>query len=166
MERPLCICAAASLWKRCFNFALVTVCGPFQAHFHENRNTPLTKRPRSAIIEWNAVFYFYLSVKGNLFHGAEKTLFCKDPHHCHLYRDGDVRAVGGAAVHPERHRPEGAEGGAGSRRCPPQNLSQRRKQTHPMGRTSQRQSRKAPNNGTRPLPPSAPSWVRSFCLPA
>ena len=33
-------------------------------------------------------------MKGILFHGAEKTLFCKDPHHCHLYRDGDVRAVG------------------------------------------------------------------------
>ena len=33
-------------------------------------------------------------------------------------------------------------------------------------RTSQRQSRKAPNSGTRILPPSAPSWVRSFCLPA
>ena len=26
--------------------------------------------------------------------------------------------------------------------------------------------RKAPSNGTRTLPPSAPSWVRSFCLPA
>ena len=26
--------------------------------------------------------------------------------------------------------------------------------------------RKAPSNGTRILPPSAPSWVRSFCLPA
>lgn len=25
---------------------------------------------------------------------------------------------------------------------------------------------KAPSNGTRILPPSAPSWVRSFCLPA
>ncbi|MEI3423386.1 MAG: hypothetical protein V8R91_21325 [Butyricimonas faecihominis] len=30
--------------------------------------------------------------KGTLFHGAEKTLFCKDPHHRHLYRHGDVRA--------------------------------------------------------------------------
>ena len=50
--------------------------------------------------------------------------------------------------------------------APPRNLPQRRKQTHPMGRTSQRQSRKAPNSGTRILPPSAPSWVRSFCLPA
>lgn len=49
---------------------------------------------------------------------------------------------------------------------PDPNLPQRRKQTHPMGRTSQRQSRKAPNSGTRILPPSAPSWVRSFCLPA
>ena len=33
-------------------------------------------------------------MKGILFHGAEKTLFCKDPHHCYFYRDGDVRAVG------------------------------------------------------------------------
>ena len=49
--------------------------------------------------------------------------------------------------------------------APPRNLPQRRKQTHPMGRTSQRQSRKAPNSGTRILPPSAPSWVLFSCLP-
>ena len=55
---------------------------------------------------------------------------------------------------------------AGAATALPRNLPQRRKQTHPMGRTSQRQSRKAPNSGTRILPPSAPSWVRSFCLPA
>ena len=36
---------------------------------------------------------------------------------------------------------------------------------YPMGRTSQRQSRKAPNSGTRILPPSAPSWVPFSCLP-
>ena len=41
---------------------------------------PLTKRPRSAIIEWNTGLLFLLR-RGTLFHGAEKTLFCKDSHH-------------------------------------------------------------------------------------
>ena len=40
-------------------------------------NLMKAESPGPSIIEWNAVFYFYLSVKGNLFHGAEKTLFCK-----------------------------------------------------------------------------------------
>jgi len=34
------------------------------------------------------------------------------------------------------------------------------------GRMFPRQSRKVQRNGIKTLPPSAPSWVRSFCLPA
>lgn len=49
---------------------------------------------------------------------------------------------------------------------PPPEPASTRKEEPVHGPDMPTQEQKTPSNGTRTLPPSAPSWVRSFCLPA